>query len=223
MPELYPAFLDLRGRLCLVVGGGRVAERKVEGLLAAGATVRVVAPDLCEGLRRSVEAGEVEAAPRGYESADLDGTALAFVATSDPEVNRRAVAEARARGVWVNAAETPAAGDLQVPAVVRRGPVTVAVSSSGAAPALAAWVRDRVARDLPDGLEALAQVLSALRQIAPPGRRLSGDAQRALFESGLLDDLGRGDWETAEEKIGRFFDGAPRLREILGRSATEAT
>lgn len=224
MPDhLYPVFLDLRGRRCLVVGGGAVAGRKVQGLLAAGARVRVVAPALGEGLRAQAEASEIEVAERGFEPSDLDGTALAFVATSDPAVNRRVVDEARARGVWVNAAETPEAGDFHVPAVVRRGAVAVAVSSAGAAPALAAWVRDRLAADLPAGLEALARVLGALREMAPPGRRLSGEAQRALLDAGVLDDLAREDWDAAEEKMVRCFGGAPRLREILGHPTAEAT
>ncbi|MBI5016449.1 MAG: bifunctional precorrin-2 dehydrogenase/sirohydrochlorin ferrochelatase [Deltaproteobacteria bacterium] len=223
MVDLYPLFLDLEGRACLVVGAGTVAARKVEGLLAAGARVTVVAPEGVEPLGRLAAAGAVVWVGRRFEPSDLDGMALAFVATSDPEVNREAVRQARARGVWVNAADDPGASDVHVPAVLRRGRVAVAVSTAGASPALAAWLRDRLADAIPPGLEALAEVLAALREITPPGARLSGHAQRELLDSGILEDLAAAEWEEADRKVTRFLGADLRIGELLRRRSTEAT
>ncbi|OLB05747.1 MAG: hypothetical protein AUH14_08070 [Candidatus Rokubacteria bacterium 13_2_20CM_69_15_1] len=104
----YPVFLELRGRRCLVVGGGGVAERRAEGLLAAGATVTVISPTLTPTLATLAADGRVRHEPRGFEPADLDAVDLAFAATDRGEVNAALFGEARARGVWVNAADDPA-------------------------------------------------------------------------------------------------------------------
>lgn len=202
MAEAYPLFLRLEGRPCLVVGGGTVAGRKAEGLRAAGARVTIVAPDAGDAVRALAEAGEVEWRCRVFEPADLQGMVLAIAAASDREVNRRVAAEGAARGVWVNVADDPEASDFHVPAVLRRGGLAVAVATGGAAPALAAWVRDRIARELPPGLEELVEVARLLRESTPTpdGRRF-----RELFDSGILEDLARGDPEAAERKVTRVF------------------
>ncbi|NTU59849.1 MAG: bifunctional precorrin-2 dehydrogenase/sirohydrochlorin ferrochelatase [Deltaproteobacteria bacterium] len=221
MAELYPLSLDLSGRRCLVVGGGRVAERKVRGLLGAAARVTVVAPEATPALAELAERGEIGWRARGFEPGDLDGAALAFVATSSPEANRAAAAAARERGVWLNAAEDGRHCDFHVPAVLRRGAVSVAVSTAGASPALAAWVRDRLGSALPAGLEAAARVLEVVRGLPPKGGLEPGRAARTLLDDGLADDLARGEWAAADEKIARVFASATPVREILERTMTE--
>jgi len=134
---LFPLFVELEGRPCVVLGGGAVAERKVEGLLAAGAVVTVVSPALSPALATLASAGRIAHVARSYTHGDLRGAALAFAATDDGGVNAAVALEGRARGVWVNAADDPAHCDAILPAVVRRGAVTVAVSTGGASPALA--------------------------------------------------------------------------------------
>jgi precorrin-2 dehydrogenase/sirohydrochlorin ferrochelatase len=202
LPELYPLFLRLDGRPCLVVGGGAVAGRKVRGLLEAGAQVTVVAPEAGDEVRSLAQDGRIRWVRRGFEPGDLEGMVLAFAATSDPEVNREVVAGGEARGTWVNAADDPEGSGFHVPAVHRRGGLAVAVATGGAVPALAGWVRDRIARELPAGLEELVEVARRLRQMtpAPDGRRL-----RQLFDSGILEDLARGDREAAERKVARVL------------------
>ena len=123
--------LDLDGRPVVVVGGGRVALGKVRGLLACGASVTVIAPDVCQELAEL----DVSVRRRAYRSGDLTGFALVFTATDDPAVNGAVSADAQAAGTWVNSADDPARCTFQLPAVVRRGPMTVAVSSSGRSPA----------------------------------------------------------------------------------------
>lgn len=221
MAQIYPLSLDLRGRRCVVVGGGKVAERKAGGLLAAGASVTVVAPEATPELRSLAQRGELRWLARGFVPSDLDGAALAFVATSDPEVNQRAADAARDRRIWLNAAETAGECDFHVPAVLRRGPVTIAVSTAGASPTLSAWVRNRVEREIPVGIEKAAQVLDVLRRCRPREPLTVAGASRELLEAGLVQDLGREDWGAADEKVSRFFLAAPLVREIVERSTTE--
>jgi len=179
-----------------VVGAGAVGLRKTRGLLAAGARVTVVAPEACDGVRELARTGALRWEPRAFEADDVRGQALVFAATPAREVNR-AVGEAGARcGAWVNVADDPEGSSLHVPAVLRRGPVTVAVGTQGTAPALAAWVRDRIAAALPEGLAELAELA---RRFRPTG---AGAAERArrFFDSGALEDLSRGDPQAAEAK-----------------------
>lgn len=209
----YPATLRLDGCSCLVVGAGAVGLRKARGLVAAGARVTVVAPEACDGVRELAGTGALRWEPRAFEAADARDKAVVFAATPVREVNR-AVAEAGARcGAWVNVADDPEGSTLHVPAVLRRGPVTVAVGTEGTAPALAAWVRDRIAAALPEGLAELAELA---RRFRPTG---AGAAERArrFFDSGALEDLSRGDPEAAEAKARAVLGGGMELDGREGR------
>ena len=136
----YPIVLDLTGVHVVVVGGGRVALRKIQGLLAAHADVTVVAPSTVD------EIGElpVRVVARAYETGDLAGARLVITATDDPAVNAAVAADAADRGIWVNSADDPANCTFTLPAIARSGPVTVAVSTGGASPALASHLRGEI-------------------------------------------------------------------------------
>ena len=136
----YPIMLDLSGVEVLVVGGGMVAHRKIEGLLRAGAKVTVVAQSAIDSIRSM----PVLLVVRGYEPADLDDVLLVITATDDPAVNASVSADAIARGIWVNSADDPANCTFTLPAVARDGAVTVAVSTGGASPALASHLRGEI-------------------------------------------------------------------------------
>ena len=136
----YPVFLDLTGLPVLVVGGGPVALRKATGLFEAGAAVTVVAPDVVDGV---AEIATVER--RAYATDDLTGMRLVFTATDDPAVNAQVAADARAAGVFVNSADDPDNCTFILPAIARRGSLTVAVSTGGVSPALASRLRDEIA------------------------------------------------------------------------------
>lgn len=140
LPHPYPVVLDLRGVDVLVVGGGRVAARKARALLDAGASVTAVAPRFDPGFPE-----EPTRIPRPYEVGDLQGKRLVTTATGDGDVDGRVAADADALGTWVNAADDPPRCSYLLPAVLRHGPVTIAVSTGGASPALASWIRDRIA------------------------------------------------------------------------------
>jgi len=188
---LFPLFVELAGRPCVVLGGGEVAERKVEGLLAAGAAVTVVSPALTPALAEHARRGRITHVRGGYAPGDLAGATLAFAAIDDGAINATVAAEGRARGVWVNAADDPANCDVILPALVRRGPVTVAVGTGGASPALARAVRERIELALPEAYGVLAEIAGDVRrELRGAGRRPSAEAwQQALGEglAALLD------------------------------------
>ena len=203
----FPVFLKLDGRRCLVVGGGPVAERKVEGLLAAGATVTVVSPALTPRLQALVTARSIRHEPRAYRPGDLAGFALGFAATDDGGVNSALAEEGRRQGAWVNAADDAAHSDFILPSIVRRGSLTVAVGTEGTSPALARAVREELERHLGPEYAELAVLVGDVRRELR-ARRRTPDAEtwsraldaelRALLVAGrrdqarerLLDRLG---------------------------------
>ena len=156
----YPVFLDLDGVRVLVVGGGRIGARKAEGLAAAGAHVRLVACEVSEHVDRSV-VDEVVEAP--FEIAHLVGVRLVITATGDVATDQAIADAARSAGVWTNAADQPVDCEFILPAIVRSGRVTGAISTDGASPALAKHLRDRLGELLDERIAQVADVLAAER------------------------------------------------------------
>jgi precorrin-2 dehydrogenase/sirohydrochlorin ferrochelatase len=147
----YPIFLDIRGRRAVVVGGGKVAERKVRKLLRAGAEVRVISPQLTPRLGQWVVEKKISVTRRPYRRADIshgargDMPLLVFAATNDPAVQLAVCEDARAAGALVNVASDAAQCDFIVPASLARGNLHLAISTSGTDPSLARWLRQRLA------------------------------------------------------------------------------
>jgi uroporphyrin-III C-methyltransferase / precorrin-2 dehydrogenase / sirohydrochlorin ferrochelatase len=158
MARPYPVFLRLAGLPVVVVGGGPVAAQKLAGLVAAGAVVTVIAPAICAAVR----AHGVATVERAFAPADLDG-ARWVVAAAPPEVNREVAAAAAARGLFVNAVDDPASATAYLGAVVERGPAVLAISTGGAAPALAGLLREALDALLPDDLARWVDVARAAR------------------------------------------------------------
>jgi precorrin-2 dehydrogenase/sirohydrochlorin ferrochelatase len=142
--KTYPIFAVIDNQPCLVVGGGAVGERKVHDLMAAGARVTVVSRTLTPSLAALASRGEIRYLPEDFTEAWVEGMALVMAATDDPEVNARVSAAARARAIWVNVADAPELCTFMVPALLRRGDLTLAVSTGGASPALARQVREEL-------------------------------------------------------------------------------
>lgn len=160
----YPVALDLHDVTVLVVGAGPVAARKVAGLSAAGATVHVVAPDVCPAIESAVLDGHVaRLRMRPFESDDLHGVRLVITATGVPEVDAAVASEATTAGIWVNAADRPDDCTFILPAIARNGPITIAVTTDASSPALAGRLRDRAADLLKDDVVALADQLRGER------------------------------------------------------------
>ena len=171
----YPIFLNLAGQRVVVIGAGRVATRKTRSLLAAGASIAVVSPAATAAVRRLAAARRIRWIRRRYRSGDLRGARLAVAATNDEKVNRQVCADARRRNLLVNCAAPPAAGDFHVPSLVRRGGVTVAISTGGASPALAKQIRRDLEQFLGDRYAGLAKRMRALRQTA---KKTSSEKER---------------------------------------------
>ena len=191
----FPIYLDMTRRRCLVIGGGAVAERKIANLLEAGAEVTVLSPDVTENIARWSKRELLQLKARRFRDGDLAGFELAFVATDDPEVNDAAYREGQSGGVWINTADDPAHCDFILPSVLRRGDLTVAVSSGGNSPALARTIREELELYLTQEYETLAQMAAEARQellrrgITVPfeiwRRALSGDVRQLLMRGEL--------------------------------------
>jgi precorrin-2 dehydrogenase / sirohydrochlorin ferrochelatase len=141
----YIACLKLTGRRCLVVGAGSVGLEKVDGLLACGAAVRVIAPQASDGVRELAEAGDIEWSPRAFAAGDLEGHFLAIAATSDTDVNIAVFEEAERRSMLCNVVDVPPMCSFILPAIVRTGPIAIAISTAGASPALAKRMKREIA------------------------------------------------------------------------------
>jgi siroheme synthase-like protein len=205
----YPVNLIVAGRRCVVVGAGRIAARKIDALLAAGADVHVVAPKLSEPVREWRDERRITVDERGFVASDLDDAWLATAATDDPVVNH-AVFEAGAdRRVWVNSADDPDNCSFTLMSVIRRGDLVVTVGTGGRSPALAAWLKERLTAELGPEYEALLELLSEAREAMRAEGRSTEDAdwKRAL-DSGMLDLI----------RAGRVGDAKELLRSCLSSS-----
>ena len=196
-PTFYPVSLDVTGRRCLVVGGGPVAARKARGLVACGARVTVVAPDLAPEMETvAPQLHEVERRP--YAAGDAARFRLVVAATGIPGVDGQVFADAEAAGVWVNSADDRAHSSFILPAVHRDGPVTVAVSTAGRSPALASWLRDRLSAACGGGIGTLAQILGDTRaQMQEAGLRVDTVDWAALLDGPLPSLVAAGELDNA--------------------------
>ncbi len=160
----YPVVLDLGGRPVLVVGGGAVAERKVEGLRAACASITVVSPRVSARLAKMADDGDIRVRRRAYRRSDLRGVAIVFAATDDRNLNAAVAADARRRRIWVNAADDPDHCDFILPSVLRRGSLLVSVTTGGRSPALARIVREELERLLGSDYALLTDLAGDVRR-----------------------------------------------------------
>lgn len=204
----YPVCVNMGGRRCLVIGGGPVAERKIGGLLEAGADITVVSLMVTPRVNDWAVIGRLHLIRRGYVTGDLVGHSLVFVATDDEAVNANVARDARAVGVLVNAADDPAHCDFILPAVLRRGALSVAVSTDGASPALARALRDELDAYLArEDYGALVSIMAeARRALRARGMRAPWQRWRGAMDSEL----------RALVAAGRLTDARAHLLERLG-------
>lgn len=204
MDAYYPAFLDLSGRPCVVVGGEGLAEAKVEGLLAAGARLTVVAPHLSEAVAVHAAAGRLSHLARAYRAGDLAGAFLAVCAEADPGVRRAFWEEAEARGIPANVVDDAARSSFIAPATLRRGDLAVAISTAGKAPALAVRLKEWLAGRLGGEYERFLDLVGPLRpRVAArwPDFAARRSAWYRLVDSEVLDLLRRGEEGAARRRI----------------------
>ncbi len=213
MRRYYPIFLDLRGRPVVVIGGGQVALGKVQGLLEAEAQVTVVSPELHPTLAQLAKEGKIRHLARPYMPGDLRGYVLAFVATDDRSINAQVAQEGRALGVWVNAVDDPPNCDFIMPAVVRKGGITVAISTGGGSPAVARKLREEMERFLSDELASMLEVAAEVRQhLREKSIFVDAEAWNRALDQELLELLRRGLREEAKARL---------LTTLLGQKGKE--
>jgi siroheme synthase-like protein len=194
----YPVNLVVDGRACLVVGGGSVAARKARGLRDAGGDVLVVATDVGDEVR---DLG-VPFEERPYRAGEAGAYWLVVTATNDPELNRMVKADGDAGRIWVNAADDPASCSFILPAVVRQGPVTVAIATDGRSPALAARLRAHVAEELGPEWALLAEWLSEARErLRAAGRSTESADWHQIVDWEMLETLREGRVDRAKERL----------------------
>ena len=165
MTNLFPMFLKLEGRVCLVVGAGSVGEAKIAGLLDTGARVRVVALDASPAVHEWARQGKLELELRAFSPEKLDGIFLAVVATSSRSLNERIYREAQLRGVLCNVVDVPELCDFFYPAIVRRGDLQIAVSTAGQSPSLAQKIRQQLEKQFGPGYAAWVAELGKTRRL----------------------------------------------------------
>jgi siroheme synthase-like protein len=195
----YPVNIVLSGERCLVVGGGRVAARKAAGLLAAGARVVVVAPEVVASLR---DDDRVRWYARPYQRGEVAAYRLAIAATGEPDVDGQVYRDAEAAGVLVNSADDPEHCRFTLPAIARRGDIQLTASTDGRSPALATWLRRRLEEVLDDHLLALLDLLADARaDLHRDGRTSDIAGWQEALDDGLLDLVRSGDMAGARQRL----------------------
>ena len=206
----YPiALVNLDSARCVVVGGGRIAARKVAALKEAGARPTVISPALCESLRCQAQSGEIQAIERTYRPGDLRGARLAIAATDDPTVNALVWREAESLGCLVNVVDDPAHCTFYVPAIVRRGELTISISTGGNSPSLARRLREALETQFDAGYEPYLSLLGELRPLVQ--ERIAESARRkalwtALLDSEILDLFRQGAHQAARQRAFEIVD-----------------
>jgi len=216
----YPIFVELQDRRCLVVGGGREAQRKVEGVLAAGGRVTVISPDLTEDLHRLLAEGRIEWTQREYQDGDLAGYEMCFVATDDGAVNATVAAEGKRQRVWVNAADDPVNCDFILPAIIRSGSITVAASTGGGSPALARRLREELEAYLTEEMPALAELLKEVRaELRARGVLPDAEVWQQAIDEELRVMLAQRKYRAAKVRLLESLGAGELIPELVG--ATE--
>ncbi|HEU0264768.1 MAG TPA: bifunctional precorrin-2 dehydrogenase/sirohydrochlorin ferrochelatase [Geobacterales bacterium] len=200
---MLPLNLEMAGRQVLIVGGGRVAQRKAQQLLMADATLVIVSPQLTDRLEELVSAGLVEVWRRTFQPSDLEGFFMAIAATNDRLVNQLVATAARGAGVMVSVADDPSRSDLHFPAVLRRGDLLIALSTGGRVPALAAWIRNDLEKRYGPAYAEVVATLALTREkllTAGKGEFYNKELFLTLLDRGLPEMVARGD-NAAVEKL----------------------
>lgn len=208
--QYYPVYLDLRGKRCVVIGGGEIGERKVEGLLDGSAEVTLISPDITSKLQDLANAGRVVWHARQYQQGDLEGAFLAIAATDHRDVNQAIAAEAEREKVVLNVVDDAPLCTFIAPSIVRRGEVTLAISTGGSSPALARKLKETIQESDLLRYADLAGVLSRARTLVKQ-RGLSVDVDRWQegITDGLIDLVAAGKSDEALDVLMSFLQVGP--------------
>lgn len=203
MSGFYPIFLRVKNKRCVVVGGGDVAGRKARSLLEHEANVEVVSADVCPELAQLATEGRIHHCRRRYRQGDLAGAVLAIAATDDPAINAEVAEEGRGRNIPVNVVDSPDLSDFIVPSLLRRGDLSIAVSTAGKTPALARKLRSELEKVYGPGYGLLVELAADVRQeLKRDGLAIDAEVWHRSLELELLVDLlNRGLVDQARERL----------------------
>ena len=203
MPRYYPVFLNVRGKRCVVVGGGNVALRKVKTLLEHGASVEVVSPSFCPELSQLAAAKTISVLHKEYEPGDLNGAFIAIAATAESDTNQKVADEARRQKILVNVVDSSAQSDFIGASYLRRGDLTIAISTAHRSPALARKIRTRLEQDFGVEYASLTSLIEEVRsELKKRAVKVSGnDWQKALDLDLLIELLRTGQREKAKATL----------------------
>jgi precorrin-2 dehydrogenase len=215
----YPVFLNLKNKRIVVVGGGAVAQRKVESLLGTGASIIVISPEVTARLDSLAKQNRIQLQRRAYAAGDCAGAALVFSATDDTGISSEVFHEATEAGALVNTADQPALCDFIMPAVVRRGDVAIAISTGGTSPGLASQLRRKIGKTIGPEYAKLAELLSGARpeirgRVLDPTERKS--LHYRILNSDILDLIKRNDIAGAERRLKEYVSKPQRHRGTKG-------
>jgi len=217
----YPVLIQLDGMKVLVVGGGKVSERKVDGLLEAGAEVCLVASKITPFLSSLAESGKIRLMGAAFEESHLDGLSLVIAATNDPVLNSKVSSMARAKGILVNAVDQPKDCTFIVPSVARRGDLLIAVSTSGKSPALAKRLREVLQAQFGEEYSVFLSFMGALRERVL-GMKYSQERNSSIFQaivdSEVLNALGVRDMTRACRVLEAIVPDSVEYKDLLSQS-----
>lgn len=215
--KYYPILLDLNGKLCVVVGGGRVAERKVRSLLQVGARVKVISPQLTHSLSCLKGKGKIIHCQRSFRSGDLHKAFLAIAATDDRRANERVFGQALNRKIPVNVVDDPAHSSFIVPSLVQKGDLLIAISTSGQSPALARALRQKLQKEIGAEYIYLLKLLGAVRKKIISlglGQKRNQVIFRKLAGKDLLPLVRKNDYTGLENRLHTLLGSGFSLREL---------
>jgi precorrin-2 dehydrogenase/sirohydrochlorin ferrochelatase len=217
MDRYYPVMLDLRGKPCLVVGGGSVAARKITSLLKAGAMIHAVSPTFTAVLEDIESRGEAVLHRRPYQTGDCVGYTLIIAATNAAEVNEQVYQEASSQKIWVNVVDRPEWSSFIVPSVVRRGDLILSVSTGGASPSLARKIAGELEATYGDEYELYLEFLSEVRlqvQKRTKDKEIRQTMFKRMLEWDILEMIRQGNFESWKQELLFAMDQEPTLETV---------
>ena len=214
----YPVFLQLEGKIALVVGGGKVAQRKVETLLSCGASIHIISKMLTDKLKGLVDSNEVRLLGEEMRDEFLDDVFIVIAATDDKELNSRVSEIARNRGLLINAVDQPADCNFIVPAIVKKGDLSIAISTSGKSPALAKKIRKELDGQFGNEYEIFLNLMGGLRkEILAMG--LSQEENSRIFhkivDGGIIEAIARNDLAKVESSLARILPQEINIKDLV--------
>ena len=216
----YPIFIKLDGKTALVVGGGKVAQRKIETLLEYGASIHIISTEFTDKLKQLIEAGEIRRMGEKFENKHLDEAFLVIAATDDEKLNHEISETAQKRGILINAVDQPDDCSFIVPSIVKRGDLMIAISTSGKSPALARKLRKKLDRQFGSEYEAFLILMGCLRkEVLKIGMSQEENSRifKKIVDSDVLEALACHDRDRAVSTLKRILPGDTALERCLGK------